>query len=328
MFLTLSFGCHVKFDARASKNAALPVRKPLIVPQANASSFEKAKLRANKRLLFFIFTEIKSTVSPTAVMQLAPSALQGAVLHPSGGGNQGGGVGVKVEYERPLAQNHTTLHSMLASHGGHHMAAPQHAPPPPGGVMHPTALHPSTGEYATHNPDVLAGLAHAPGVSTHYSPMSTYAVSLGTAGGASIYTTNPAPLETSGVPQGALKALSSSHVDDAVVMGSLAKPPSDGVLPPMGSTVTLLNAINMNGGVTSGVTSGGVGGSPPPNMYSLAPPSPPKAVPVVMETSAEAFSDAAAPAADDKATPSTGSPHHPAADVITLAPAQITTGAQ
>ena len=95
-----------------------------------------------------------------------------------------------------------------------------------------------------------------------------------------------------------------------VTMPTLKKTSTEG-LSSIASTVTLLSGMTSQTGGNSAV------------MYSLAP-SPPKAVPVIMDTSEGYMSGQDG----DSTTPSGGSPHQTKIDVVTLAPAQISTGAQ
>ena len=255
---------------------------------------------------------MKSTVSPSAMMQIAPSALQGQhdMLHGNGGNN---GDSVKGE-PSALAQHHTTLHAML-SHGNHATQQPSSGT---GGVIQhlhqtsiPASIHPSA--YSTNNPDVLAGLTPAP-----YSTMTSYTgLPLSAPGAPVVYTSNAPVLGTSSSPNPAQMAIKSvpaalpgvspnTDVVTMVSMASLSKASTEGL-----STVTLLSGMTSHNGGNSAV------------MYSLAP-SPPKAVPVMMDSSEGYMSGQDG----DHTTPSGGSPHQSKSDVITLAPAQISTGAQ
>ena len=117
---------------------------------------------------FLRLTDIKSTESPPAMMQVAPNALQGQhpMLHSTSEGL--GGEDVKPQAST-LAQHHTTLHAML-SHGNHMTQPPSGAGPTTQHLQATdiaTSIHPSG--YSTHNPDVLAGLAPAP-----YNSMTSY----------------------------------------------------------------------------------------------------------------------------------------------------------
>ena len=253
----------------------------------------------------FVLADGKSTVSPSTMMQIAPSALQGQheMLH-------GTSEGIKTE-PSPLAQHHSTLHAMLA-HSNNTTQQPSGGTGAVTQHLHqtaiPTSMHP--GAYSTNNPDVLAGLAPTP-----YSTMASYTgLPLSASGAPAVYTSNVAVLGASSSPNPAQMAIKSvpaalpgvspnTDVVTMVTMASLSKASAEGL-----STVTLLSGMAPhNGGV----------------MYSLAP-SPPKAVPVMMDTSEGYMSGQDA----DRTTPSGGSPHQAKSDVITLAPAQISTGAQ
>ena len=243
------------------------------------------------------------------MIQIAPSALQGQhdMLHGSGDNN---GDSVKAE-PSALAQHHTTLHAML-SHGNH--ATRQS----PGGVTQhlqpttiPASIHPSA--YSTNNPDVLAGLAPA-----SYNTMTSYTgLPLSVPGTPVVYTStapvlgassspNPAQMAIKSVPAALPGVSPNADVVTMVSMASLSKASTEGL-----SNVTLLSGMTSHNGGNSAV------------MYSLAP-SPPKAVPVMMDASEGYMSGQDG----DRTTPSGGSPHQSKSDVITLAPAQISTGAQ
>ena len=253
-----------------------------------------------------------STVSPSAMMQIAPSALQGQhnMLH--GNGGTGGGSDEVKPLPSALAQNHTTLHAMLSqsNHGN------QKSPGTPTQSLHPstiaTSVHP--GAYTTHNPDVFAGLAPAP-----YSTMTSFAGLTLPAPG--VYTSNAAALGASTSPNPAQMATKS---DPAALPG--INPNTDVVTMVSMASISKTTSENLsNVAMLSGVSPHVVhNGGSPAVMYSSLSPSAPKAVPVMMDVSEGYLSGQDG----DRATPSGGSPRQVKGDVVTLAPAQIPSGAQ
>ncbi len=283
------------------------------------------------------FADMKSTVSPTAMMQIAPSSMQAqhAVLQSSsvvtgslGTGNEES----KLPGSTSLAQNHTTLHAMLSNSNQVPQQALHAGANAQQQMLHSSAnlaaaVHPSG--YSTRNPDVLAGLTPGvPGGMTSYAPGLPLS-----AAGTTIYSTqtlvsSQSPNSTQMVVKSESEAMPGSNVNShaEAVIAALSKASSEGMLlnNPIGSAsaVTLLSGMAPPSGHPHHANGGN--GSPA-IMYSLANPSPPKAVPVMMEHSEEY---ANAPTAERSTPTGTGSPPENKADVVTLAPAQISTGAQ
>ena len=251
-----------------------------------------------------------STVSPSAMMQIAPSALQGQhnMLHGNGGA---GTSGDEVKPPSALAQNHTTLHAMLSqsNHGN------QQSPGTPTQSLHSstiaTSVHP--GPYTTHNPDVLAGLAPA-----SYSTMTSFAGLTLSAQG--VYTSNASVLGASTSPNPAQMAVKS---DPAALPGINQN--TDVTMVSMASISKATTENLSNVALLSGVTPHVVhNGGSQAVLYSSLSPSAPKAVPVMMDVSEGYLSGQDG----DRATPFGGSPRQVKGDVVTLAPAQISSSTQ
>ena len=273
---------------------------------------------------------MKSTVSPSAMLQVAPSSLQQhqPVNHSASPAPED----IKPT-PSTLAMNHSTLHAMLSPGGSGSLAggvaalaggAPNPAHLGPSHVTMPGAIPP--GGYSTHNPDVLAGLTTGPayGGMTHYTSLPLSAPAPPTS---SIYNFSQAGITSSPAPhmqQQPEEGGASTSPNPAQMTMRTFPAALPGISPGTDAAMLSMSTLSSSTSVHSPLISAyPQGGAASQVMYSLTP-SPPKAVPVMMDgSSAGAYlttpeADRHSPAGSEHAQVKPEAP-----EIATLTPAQV-----